>query len=265
MGIPAEPQYTTSDGQLFWNSSSRLQVIDAPRFQSITGNLSEPGGQQLTHLTLRQASDEGVITWLSLGDNDLSQATHSLLSINSRIQNSGMIWDGSTTVQNHWGAAPTLLLPLQVSLSLNIDADSIQIFPLDETGKEQNYFTIYPSADRTFSVDIDQRTYQTPWFGIMASLKTTPVKNFDIENRLQATLLPNPASDHVVLEYETKSPAPARINLYDWQGKLVRTWERTPSSYKNQILLPLDQLPAGLYLVQLLSEQSRWQGKLIKF
>ncbi|MBK8501834.1 MAG: carbohydrate binding domain-containing protein [Saprospiraceae bacterium] len=265
MGVPTGTQYTTPNGQLIWNSNARLQVIDAPRIQSMTGNLSQQNDLQLAHLTLKKASDEGVITWLSLGDEDLPGATHSLLSINSRIQNSGMIWDGNTTVQNQWGDAPTHIMPIVVSLSLDLDADSIRVFPLDETGREQNYFTLYPSEDEKFDVEIDQSMYQTPWFGIRAFLKSTPVKELDPQNRLQATLLPNPATDQTILEYETKTAAPLLIQLYDWQGKLIRSWERPGFlSNKHQILLPLDQLPTGIYLVQLLSGQNHWQGKLIK-
>jgi hypothetical protein len=263
--VPAGPQYSTPNGQLIWNSSARLQVSDAPRIQSITGNLSQQNDLQLTHLTLKNASDEGVIIWLSLDEENLPAATHSLLSINSRIQNSGMIWDGNTTVQDQWGQAPSLILTLVVSLTLDLDADSIRIFPLDEIGREQDYFTLYPSEDGKFDVEIDQGIHQTPWFGIRAFLKSTPVRELNSHDRLKAILLPNPATEQAVLEFETKLADPVLVRLSDWQGKLLRTWERPGFfSIKNQILLPLDQLPSGIYLVQLLSGQNQWQGKLIK-
>ena len=79
-----------------------------------------------------------------------------------------MLWDGTTTIHNSWGSAPTQIFPLTISIELKIAADSIRIFPLDNYGKENpdNYKTFFPSSSNLFSIQFDQNITKTIWFGI---------------------------------------------------------------------------------------------------
>jgi len=80
-----------------------------------------------------------------------------------------MVWNtDNTSVNDHWGSAPTFVYPLNLELNLNIVADSIRVHPLDTTGKENllTSFVVKPVNQSHFLVKLDQSKYKTTWFGI---------------------------------------------------------------------------------------------------
>ena len=259
------PIYQTPNAQLFWSTQEQLQIIDAPRIQSLTGNLGDQVNRKISALELISASDEGVISWVSLGEEPLVFAEKSLFSLHSRIQNTDMVWDGDKTVHDQWGRAPTLILPLKVKVKVQVDADSLQIYPLETSGKENSFFTVFPAIDGSFMLEIDQNQHQTPWFGIRAFLKSTPVQDFHPEPVIQAKLAPNPATSELILEYKMKDPGKLHIALIDLQGRGIQNWVVSPSQPGlNRQAIPIVDLVPGLYIVQLRSAHHHWQGRFSK-
>jgi hypothetical protein len=162
---PTNP-YVTDTKEITWNTNGLL-IVSSGRFAGATGLLSSFMSQAAGPLTIKAASGFGTLTWISLTPDSLQKASRSLLTISTRAQNTGMVWDGTTTVHDHWGTSPTQVEPLLLSLQLTMQADSIRVYPLDTCGRETRGFSTYfPSQPNAFSVVVDQSVSKTMWFGI---------------------------------------------------------------------------------------------------
>lgn len=85
--------------------------------------------------------------------------------------------------------------------------------------------------------------------GVISALHDTPA--------LEVSLYPNPATDYI----ELKSPeSGTRFTLHDIQGRLLKSNRIT--GFEKRI--PIQDLPAGTYLVQVEGLTSNWYGKLLK-
>ena len=262
--VPLAPNFLTNGDQIYWSTFAQVHMVNAPKIQSLTGDLKNYAGIQPDQMKLMTASEEGVVTWMSLDDQPLDQAEYSLLTLNSRIQNSGMVWDGSETVHNQWGNAPTQMLPLEIILKLEILADSIQIFPLDTRGKEGESFVLYPSANNEFEIEIDQKIYKTPWFGIQTYKGATSVAQADQEQWV-VSLFPNPVARNLTISLVLNQPAPVWVEVINIQGKTVGKMVKPVLASGNLwVDYPVEDLAPGMYIVRLWVQDRTWQGKFIK-
>ncbi len=154
-----------------------------------------------------------------------------------------MIWDGTTSIHNQWGTSPIQIYPLSIVLRLNIMADSIYLYPLDNKGKESYHTVIFPNQPGIFSLFIDQNITKTLWYG----LETFDVYSDAKEN--QSTKIsykleqnyPNPFNGYTTFKYELPKASNVSFIIYDILGKKVK-------SLQNQ------KLPAGTYNIS-------WNGK----
>ena len=243
----ASDEYMSANQSLIWEYTEGLHSVNAPRVQAVTGALNNTI-DRLANLYVQSSSDEGAITWVSLTDESLQTAERSLLSVNSQIQNSGMVWDGDQTVHNQWGSAPTEIKALQVSLELRIDADSLHVYPLDNLGAESTYFSVYPSAPGVFEVAIDQSQYQTPWFGIESFGQTTSSDDVADEH-VTVSAFPNPARDFINLRVEGLDAGVVDVQLLSVDGMKVREWPGLQLSISRSHLLNVSNINPGFYFL----------------
>ncbi|MBV6440775.1 MAG: T9SS C-terminal target domain-containing protein [Haliscomenobacteraceae bacterium CHB4] len=82
----------------------------------------------------------------------------------------------------------------------------------------------------------------------------TSVKN--PQRQLEANILPNPASDKILVT--VADFAPVTLRLFDSQGKIVRQ-----RAFAEQTVLHVADLPAGTYVLQLDSENGRAVRKVV--
>ena len=177
--LPPVPQnpYRSDTGELLWNTQGIFRV-QTPRFVGMTGFLQNFPHSAAGDLMLESASDFATLTWMSLTGDSLSRARRSLITLSTKAQNTGMVWDGIHTVHNNWGGPPTTVFPARVLLALHILADSIRIFPLDERGASDQGSTTYrPDAQNLFHVTLDQNQSPTVWFGVEAFGGNTGIRN----------------------------------------------------------------------------------------
>lgn len=160
--------YMTQTGETSLDTDVGLLETATDKFITIGGFLEEAAPTTSGNMTIIQADGFGVVSWLSLTNNPLTNTAKSILTLSSRIQNTNMIWNGDQTVNGNWGTAPTEIQPRQVTLRLNIDADYIRVYPLNELGAEQNSQQLFPISGNTFEIQLDQRTEPTLWWGIEA-------------------------------------------------------------------------------------------------
>jgi hypothetical protein len=218
--------YKTDTGEITYDTDGMLTIV-TPKFVSEAGFLNNFAGSVAGPLTITSANDFGVISWISLTDDSLPGAVKSLITVASVLDNTGMIWDGTTTVHNNWGNGPTLVYPLKLKLGLKVQADSIKVSPLDPTGSVLNGKSriLKPVGNDQFELEIDQSVVNSLWFGIEKfgngvplSVKTTamPEKNFRLEQNY-----PNPFNPVTTIQWYNPVKTEVKIEIYDVMGRKI--------------------------------------------
>jgi hypothetical protein len=177
-------------------------------------------------MTVVSASDHATLTWVSVDSTPLVDSRKSLLTIATRVQNTGMIWDGTHTIHNNWGAAPTTVMPVSVSLRLHIRADSIRVSPLTPLGAEGvQSFVVLPGDTNIFTLNLNQSEFGTPWFGvaafgkgILAGLLRKPdaPASFALYQNY-----PNPFNPSTTIRYAIPGRSHVRLTVYNMLGQHV--------------------------------------------
>jgi len=228
--LPPEPAnpYITDTGEIQWDSGGILKVVTG-KFIGITGFLNNYIGARIGNMLIVQASDFATLTWISLTDEPLKTSDRSLFTLTTRLQNSGMIWDGITTVHNNWGNPPTQNYPVYIKLYLNIAADSIRVYPLEPDGSTGTSFTTYSPVDSNyFVVDLNQNNHKTVWFGLERFGEISSIESNDkeaglpIQFRLEQNY-PNPFNSATVIKYHLPAPGKVAIELFDILGRKILT------------------------------------------
>ncbi len=253
---PVNP-FVTDTREITWNTDGLLSVA-APGFAGATGFLNAFAGQRVGPLTLSAASGFGTITWVSLTGDSLPAARRSLLTVSTMAQNTGMLWEGTTTIHDRWGSSPTEVAPLSMTIRLAVNADSLRIHPLDPFGVEtRGYETILPSSPDVFPAAIDQGQTRTVWFGIEAfgSGAGTGIPGGDPEvageNRLDQNY-PNPFNPATVIRYEVSATEDVRLTVFDILGREVAVLvseRKPPGTYA--VRFDATGLASGIYFYRL--------------
>lgn len=253
---------TTNDETQIQTERGILKTV-APRFISVAGFINQSLATQAGDLEIAGASDFGALTWLSLTEETLKNSPKSVLAIASKVQNTGMLWEGTNTIRDQWGSAPTEMAALQVSLILSVDADSLQIFSLSATGEEGDYETFLPLIPGKFFINIDQSETQTTWFGIRAFGTLVKVESPEPE-KMQVEVFPNPAFENLVVAGKWQEGKSLKISLLDATGKEIFAEQTIASEGGNfQKTFPVGNFPSGLYLVKIQSGENLILKKVV--
>ena len=136
-----------------------------------------------------------------------------------------MRWDGTTTVHNNWGHAPTLLKAIKTKLRVSLDADSIRLYKLNSIGAHSEAQVYLPVEQKVFEITVDQNTQQTPWFGIEAfrdgSYTVGMQSNEHRNNKL--TIYPNPLNNELYIKWNINNATDMSISIFSITGKLLLT------------------------------------------
>ncbi|UCF38332.1 MAG: carbohydrate binding domain-containing protein, partial [Acidobacteriota bacterium] len=89
-----------------------------------------------------------------------------LLSVWTEHENTGMVWNAEhTSVDNRWGRAPTIIRPSQVEVRFAFPAaQSIQVYPLDATGKRGARLSSGSVGSREYL--LDTKRDETVWYEV---------------------------------------------------------------------------------------------------
>ncbi len=153
--------------QIIYNTNGLLS-ISTPNLIGAAGYLNNFQNTNIGNMKIVSANNFCTLSWLTIKGDSLSNSERSLITVASQAQNTGMIWNGTTTINDNWGHSPTQVYPTNLTLSLKIFADSIRVFPLNAKGQENasDYTTYYPTSPNTFYIFLNQNTDLTLWFGI---------------------------------------------------------------------------------------------------
>jgi len=223
--VPVNP-YRSDTEEILWNTSGLLSV-STPRFVAATGFPENYAGARIGEMTIVRVSDHASMTWVSLTDQDLARSPASLLTLSTRLQNTGMVWDGITTVHDQWGSAPTQMAPVSAQMKLHIQADSIRVLPLRPDGSPLGRFILYAPADtNTFVVSVDQTHDSTVWYGIQAYGKGVLTANHEktLETPTAFWLdqnYPNPFNPSTTIRYGLPIRLHATLTVFNTLGQEV--------------------------------------------
>jgi len=267
--LPASPvnPFVTDTREIRWDVNGLLTVTSG-RFAAVTGFLNSAALNQSGVLAIKGANGFGTVTWVSLTNDTLPVASLSLLSVSSMAQNSGMIWEGTSTIHNSWGSSPTQVAPLALALQLSIHADSLRIWPLDEYGREIKGFTSYrPASPGVFLMAIDQKQLMSMWYGIETFGKgVTSVEDqhgtpsvFQLEQNY-----PNPFNPSTTIRFSTPNRGIVRLKVFDGLGREVASLvnEELPSG-EYERAFDASALCSGVYFYRLESSGHFLTRKLI--
>jgi len=227
--LPAEPTspYTTDTDEITWDTNGILKVV-TPKFIGLTGFLNQYTNYNAENLILVTGSGFGTLMWISLDADSLQRAKRSLITLSSRIQNTGMIWEGNYTVNDNWGGSPTVFERISITLKLKILADSIKVYPLDVMGAENSSYTYIHDNSNWFEIILDQHNDETVWFGIESYGHVAPVKEFEQDQSIpKNTYLyqnyPNPFNSETIIRYQLKKSGYITIKIFNILAQEVRT------------------------------------------
>ena len=225
---PVSP-YKTDTGQITWDVTNEVYSIVNSNYQSVTGFFNTLAGKQIGDIYFYPADKEyfGSLSYMRLDKE------RDLITLVSKIQNSNMIWSGTTSINNNWGSKPTQIYPIKLKLDLTITADSIRVYPLDNRGQESESSakTYKLSAANHFIVEIDQTIDRTLWFGVkkFGGGVVGIEESFEIPTKTELMQnYPNPFNPETTIQYTIPSNVKGetinvKLKVYDVLGREVVT------------------------------------------
>jgi hypothetical protein len=242
--------FETDTKETLLNTTKGVLTTNTPKFVAITGFLNDATNTTAGNLTLLSGNEFGSLTWVSFGTKALTDADTSLITLSSRAQNVGMVWNAAnTSINNNWGTATTQMQPLDVSLKLNINAESIDIQTLTPTGQVQSVKNIRPISKGIFDIRLSQTADKTVWYALVLK-KTTGLKEAQGFGDMEVS--PNPARDGFQLSFHITTPTQTTISLVDMAGRVVFTKPvRYDSAGKKQEWLDVRSVAKGTYIVRI--------------
>lgn len=98
-------------------------------------------------------------------------------------------------------------------------------------------------------------------------LKIVDTVNTSVQEDNQAypeiAILPNPAQDEITLSIITGKPSISKVSVYSADGRLVKQVEITLSTGRNDVVMTINNLPAGVYLLNLRTQTSSLTRRLL--
>ncbi len=82
--------------------------------------------------------------------------------------------------------------------------------------------------------------------------------------RFATKIYPNPCTDYITFEFEAKQSDNVVISIYDLQGHAVLKQVKSAYKGENVIMLPVNELQAGIYIWQIIIDGKFANGKFIK-
>jgi hypothetical protein len=115
-------------GQLAWYNSSAMTgmvTVDTPRSQALIGFV-KTNGKSVSNLSAVVQNRFCTIWITSLESEPISRASRLLLTLGSRVENEGMLWNPRRSNLSDWGGSPSLIEPVVGEITLrNLDRASV--------------------------------------------------------------------------------------------------------------------------------------------
>ena len=240
-------------GKLVWDQTNGLMNVNSSTFNA-AGGLYGNDTIILSKLTLTRRDptrDMFVLSYMSLDKLPLDSSIHSLLTISTRSQNSGLTWIDSLGFGAKWGGSPMLMSIATVDLKFKSIKDSVLIYPLDNTAQRTGKVIIAKQNEATglFEATIDQSLEQGVWFDIEKKNRTSGVSG-ESSKTFTATLSPNPATSTTRLNLGLVANGAVTVLLIDDLGRTLREMKFAGTKGDRSVDLSTADLATGHYVVR---------------
>ncbi|MEL7341335.1 MAG: choice-of-anchor Q domain-containing protein, partial [Bacteroidota bacterium] len=216
--------------------------------------ISAPASLSLTHctFTLNEATSKGGAVYIDIGTQ--TQSVNSLFTGNDAPEGPEIYGSMQSRGNNLVADDRDLLLQTQndlLNLSVSLDPLAlyggpttahrlpIQALAIDNGVNLSGITEDQRGEPRVFNGTADIGAYE---YNPATSIEPTP---------LPFRIYPNPHEGRFVLDWETSVPRSGQLNILDLQGRIIYT--QVVVNGPNQIALA-PQIPAGLYVLQLISK-----------
>jgi len=120
----------------------------------------------------------------------------------------------------------------------------------DTCGPVGSHMIIFSAADECGNVASTQ--------AILTTMDTVVTSVYD-QHEFNFTIYPNPARDFIHVWFEREVPGPTHLVLYDPIGQIV--W--TDHSGADDVIIPVESLPRGAYLLKLITTRGSYMRHLL--
>lgn len=236
--------------QIFLNTATGILRVITPRYIAIAGTLegqivNEPG----IIVEQTSAGKHTSVVFSSLTSNPIVESQKNLLVIGARGLNRGTVFAADSLTLEKWGAGPMQLEARTVRITISAPAfDSCFVVPLGNDARPKGVRrNVGRSPSGRFSIDINTRSDETPWYQILFTKLGTDVTEADASG---IEISPNPAADYVRIKADDLHS----VRVMDLYGIVVLAKQ---SDYLNDITIPTDRLPSGSYTVEVTTGAGR--------
>jgi hypothetical protein len=170
---PSGPVYRSADGQLRWDVSQPnrgMYSFNAPQAQGVVGFLA---GRSITlgNLSLSTPTNTAAFAAVVAQSRDgrpLATAQTVLLSVFTRVENTGQVWNADhTSLDDRWGRPPTLIEPFRTTITLQLsNPAAVQVWALDETGAPRQRLSTRVLSGRRLRFTVDTAVHKTMWYAL---------------------------------------------------------------------------------------------------
>jgi hypothetical protein len=244
--LAAENFYTPGDSlnrsetnEITYASTQSYFKIQSPSLYAYTGY--PRGDIEFPRLTLRRTDNSGdILTFLY--QTDSSRHQH-LLSLTTRVQNTGTRWIDTLGYAKNFGHAPTLMSAAKFEITLPSDLARVEIQPLDSTGHPMGPAILAaPSGQGDFTATIDQLQTPSAWF-VVTELENSAVERAEDVQTASLRVIANPVHDRLSLI----ATAPmAEIAIFDELGRQLTSLGAADARED----LDVRRLPTGNYIAE---------------
>lgn len=170
---PSGPVYTAAGGQLRWDVSNPARGLYTIRASQAQGAVGFLAGRsiQLNNLNLSVPSNTavfGAVIAQSRDGRPLTSANEILLSVFTRIENTGQVWNADrTSLDDRWGRPPALVEPMRLTVTLTINNPAaVEVWALDERGAPRQRLATTILSGRRLRFTVDTAVHKTLWYGL---------------------------------------------------------------------------------------------------
>ncbi|HEX2394472.1 MAG TPA: S8 family serine peptidase [Bacteroidales bacterium] len=122
-----------------------------------------------------------------------------------------------------------------------------------------------PVGDHIYSVKVtDSKTCSNTDTIIVGVILSTQNQSLKVHNNLNLEIYPNPVSDELYIRSDTPLDTELNISLLDIYGKIVCSVSRFHLEYSDPIILKLNNLNSGIYILRINNSNKSQIAKIVK-
>ena len=227
--------------QIFFDATRGIMRVITPRYMAFAGTME---GQIVNEegIIVEQTTTgkHTSVVLSSLTDNAVKESTRNLLVIGARGLNEGAVFDNENAELAIWGQGQMQLEGRGVRVTIQAPSfDSCFVQPLGNDARPKGVRrSIARSPTGRFSIEVNTKTDQSPWYRVEFSRINTSV---DDEEGTSIAIAPNPATNHFNVIGENVT----HVRVVDMLGNIV--YNGTDATVNTT------QLASGNYSVQITS------------